>query len=142
MNFMYDKLKNHIGHNVVCVSYGDDYHDPDDICIECEDCNEVLVSAETFEEEKDETPQEETAIIKNLIEAMCNYGMEFAWTDNDTIEALIDCGITKQDFIDCGYKDFVSEYFEEDEDKNDKDDEISHKWDKAWDEEVERRLED
>ena len=50
-NFMYEKLKNHIGHNVVCVSYGD-YYDPDDICIECEDCNEVLISTETYEEEE------------------------------------------------------------------------------------------
>ena len=52
-NYMYEKLKNHIGHNIVCVAYGDDYHDPDDICIECEDCNEVLISAETYEEENE-----------------------------------------------------------------------------------------
>lgn len=45
---MYEKLKPHIGHNIVCVSYGDK-DNPDDICIECEDCNEVLVSAETLE---------------------------------------------------------------------------------------------
>ena len=130
-NFMYDKLKNHIGHNIVCVSYGD-YHDPDDICIECEDCNEVLISTETFEEEKN--------TIKNLIEAMCNYGLEYSFTDNEVIEALIECGIEKQDFIDCGYENFVSEYFQDDEDENDKDAEISHKWDEAWDKEVERRL--
>lgn len=50
MNWMYEKLKEHIGHNVVCVAYGD-IDDPVDICIECEDCNEALVSAEDFEEE-------------------------------------------------------------------------------------------
>jgi hypothetical protein len=43
---MYEKLKRHIGHAIVCVCYGDP-DDPNDICIECEDCNEVLISAET-----------------------------------------------------------------------------------------------
>lgn len=50
VNWMYTKLKEHIGHDIVCVAYGD-INDPVDICIECEDCNEVLVSAEDFEEE-------------------------------------------------------------------------------------------
>ena len=50
---MYKKLKPHIGHKIVCVAYGDlDY--PADICIECEDCNEVLISAEAFEEGTDD----------------------------------------------------------------------------------------
>lgn len=49
---MYDKLRPHIGHNIVCVCYGNDGEDPVDICIECEDCNEVLISAETFDEEE------------------------------------------------------------------------------------------
>lgn len=52
-NFMYEKLKNHIGHDIVCVAYGD-IDNPCDICIECEDCNEVLISAETFDEEEEE----------------------------------------------------------------------------------------
>ena len=52
-NYMYEKLKNHIGHDIVCVAYGD-IDNPDDFCIECEDCNEVLVSAETFDEEEEE----------------------------------------------------------------------------------------
>ena len=51
MNWMYEKLKPHIGHNIVCVSYGKDGEEPVDICIECEDCNEVLISAESFDEE-------------------------------------------------------------------------------------------
>lgn len=49
MNWIYEKLKPHIGHDIVCVAYGDINH-PVDICIECEDCNEILVSAEDFEE--------------------------------------------------------------------------------------------
>ena len=40
MHWMYERLKEHIGHNVVCVAYGD-INDPVDICIECEDCNEA-----------------------------------------------------------------------------------------------------
>lgn len=43
---MYEKLKPHIGHRISCVCYGD-FKNPADICIECEDCCEVLVSAET-----------------------------------------------------------------------------------------------
>ena len=49
-DIIYNALKTHIGHNIVCVAYGD-INNPDDICIECEDCNEVLISAETFEDE-------------------------------------------------------------------------------------------
>lgn len=43
-----EKLMAHRGHNIVCVSYGD-WDDPADVCIECEDCCEVLVSAEDDE---------------------------------------------------------------------------------------------
>ena len=54
VNFMFEKLRPHIGHNVVCVEYkpryADEADDPADICIECEDCNRVLVSAEDFDE--------------------------------------------------------------------------------------------
>jgi hypothetical protein len=48
MNYMFDKLRNHIGHNIVCVRYGDEDNTAD-VCIECEDCCEVLISAEDFE---------------------------------------------------------------------------------------------
>lgn len=47
-NIMREKLMAHRGHHIVCVSYGD-WDDPADVCIECEDCNEVLVSAEDFD---------------------------------------------------------------------------------------------
>ena len=49
---MRERLRPHIGHRIVCVCYGDP-DDPADICIECEDCCEVLVSAETFEFEEE-----------------------------------------------------------------------------------------
>ena len=45
-----EKLMRHRGHNIECVCYGD-WDDPADVCIECVDCNEVLVSAEDFESE-------------------------------------------------------------------------------------------
>lgn len=51
-NYMYKKLKDHIGHNIVCVAYGD-IENPVDICIECEDCDCVLVSAEDFDVEEE-----------------------------------------------------------------------------------------
>ena len=52
MNYIYEKLKPHIGHNIACVAYGD-VNNPMDICIECEDCHEILISAESFDDEED-----------------------------------------------------------------------------------------
>lgn len=37
-----------VGHDISCVTYGDS-EDPDDVCIECDECGTVLVSAEDFE---------------------------------------------------------------------------------------------
>lgn len=51
MNYIKEKLLNHIGHNIVCVYYGNK-EDPNDVCIECEDCNEVLISAEDYDMEE------------------------------------------------------------------------------------------
>ena len=53
MNWLFEKLKPHIGHKIVCVSYGDS-NEPVDICIECVDCCEVLLSSETFDYEEAE----------------------------------------------------------------------------------------
>ena len=44
----YTWMKRHVGHHINCVYYGDSVNDPDDVCIECETCNEVLFSAETL----------------------------------------------------------------------------------------------
>lgn len=44
----YAWMKRHVGHHISCVYYGDSANDPDDVCIECETCNEVLFSAETL----------------------------------------------------------------------------------------------
>jgi len=48
---MYNKLKEHLGHNIECASYGKDL---ENISIECTDCNEVLVSHDKEPEDNEE----------------------------------------------------------------------------------------
>ena len=48
-NWMMEKFIDHVGHEIVCVAYGD-LNDPHDVCIECETCGCVLVSAGDFDE--------------------------------------------------------------------------------------------
>lgn len=49
-NFMYDKLKPHIGHKISCVYYRTHDDKIVDICLECETCQQVLISAEDYDE--------------------------------------------------------------------------------------------
>ena len=44
---LWNILKQHRGHKVVIATYGD-WNDPADICLECEDCCEVLLDAEIY----------------------------------------------------------------------------------------------
>lgn len=44
---LWDMLKRHRGHQVTIASYGD-YNNPQCICLECEDCNEIVVDAEMY----------------------------------------------------------------------------------------------
>ena len=44
---LWNLLNDHIGHNVEIVYYGDP-NDPADICLECLDCNEVILDAEIY----------------------------------------------------------------------------------------------
>lgn len=44
---LWNKLKKHRGHKVNIVSYGD-RNNPEDICLECEDCEEVVLDAEIY----------------------------------------------------------------------------------------------
>lgn len=44
---LWDELRKHIGHNVRVVCYGDP-ENPADICLECEDCDEVILDAEIY----------------------------------------------------------------------------------------------
>lgn len=46
-DMLWDLLLKHRGHNVAIVSYGDPVH-PADVCLECEDCNEVVLDAEIY----------------------------------------------------------------------------------------------
>lgn len=39
---LWDMLKSHIGHQVCIAAYGDT-DDPMDICLECEECGEVIL---------------------------------------------------------------------------------------------------
>lgn len=55
-----------------------------------------------------------TNVVKNLIKAMSEYALENQWCDSEAIDALVECGITEQEFIACGYGDFVKDYFKED----------------------------
>ena len=44
---LWNELKKHRGHKVSIVSYGD-WDNPADICLECEDCGEVVLDAELY----------------------------------------------------------------------------------------------
>ena len=44
---LWDILYKHRNHNVVITTYGN-WNNPTDVCLECEDCNEVLLDAEIY----------------------------------------------------------------------------------------------
>lgn len=44
---LWDILKTHFGHSVCIACYGDP-DNPADVCLECEDCGEVLLDAELY----------------------------------------------------------------------------------------------
>lgn len=50
---------------------------------------------------------------ETLIHAMAEYGLENSWNDSDIIDALIDVGVTKEDFQNAGYAHFVKDYFKD-----------------------------
>ncbi len=51
--------------------------------------------------------------VKNLIRAMVAYGLEYSWNDSDIIDALVNIGITYDDFCQAGAEEFVQSYFED-----------------------------
>lgn len=53
-------------------------------------------------------------VVNNLITAMFDFALENQWCDGEAIDVLVQCGITEQDFISCGYGEFVKDYFKED----------------------------
>lgn len=44
---LWNELRKHIGHKVNIVSYGD-WDNPANVCLECEDCGEVVLDAEIY----------------------------------------------------------------------------------------------
>ncbi|MDA8137023.1 MAG: hypothetical protein M0036_00095 [Desulfobacteraceae bacterium] len=41
---LFEKLNPHVGHKIVCVTYGgDEGEHPENVAIECEDCGAVLL---------------------------------------------------------------------------------------------------
>lgn len=50
MNWIRLRLRPHVGHRILCVIYGDS-ENPADICIECETCNCILISAEDYDKD-------------------------------------------------------------------------------------------
>ena len=44
---LWDALNTHFGHRVCITRYGDP-DNPADVCLECEDCNEVILDAEIY----------------------------------------------------------------------------------------------
>ncbi len=46
-NLLWDALLDHWGHNVRIVKYGDP-DAPADVCLECNDCGEVILDAEIY----------------------------------------------------------------------------------------------
>ena len=46
-NLLWNALLKHRGHNVEIAVYGDPY-DPADVCLECTDCNEVILDSEIY----------------------------------------------------------------------------------------------
>jgi len=46
-NLLWDALKKHWGHKVEIAIYGDRLL-PADVCLECMDCNEVVLDAELY----------------------------------------------------------------------------------------------
>lgn len=46
-------------------------------------------------------------VVKNLINAVTAYAMECSWTDADAVDALTSMGVTKEDFVACGFGEFI-----------------------------------
>ena len=56
---------------------------------------------------------EQEEALQNLMNAVAEFGLASAWTDNDIIEALTQLGVTRADFERHGKGDFVKSYYDE-----------------------------
>lgn len=81
-NWVADKLRAHIGHKIAVVTYGKgDVHE--DICVECEDCGEVLISAEDFNEAKDATSTDVQKVYTSGKRELTGGDFHFEWDAPD-----------------------------------------------------------
>lgn len=55
----YDELREHIGHRVVCVCYGEKGKDPANVAVECETCSTVLMDYNQGESDYDDGQEDE-----------------------------------------------------------------------------------
>ena len=67
------------------------------------------------EHQKNLSCERKDDMVANLIDAMAAYGEENNWCDSDIIDALIEVGVTEEDFKRTEHWDFVKSYFEEPE---------------------------
>lgn len=79
---------------------------------------EVICIAEKAQEWIGEKTVEKDT-TKKLMDAVAEYGLESGWCDNEIIDTLVECGVTQEDFQKYGKADFVKEYFETEERKED-----------------------
>lgn len=59
------------------------------------------------------TLDDKEQVTSELIKAMVAYGLENSWCDSEIIDALVELGITHEDFLKAGAGDFVKNYFED-----------------------------
>lgn len=86
----FKELKEHEGHNVVVVSYGDDHN----IAIECEDCCEVLLDFDNTDEPEEVIPEEYGPLL--TLRDELKYNHDIRWID---LETLIERDIESRNYL-------------------------------------------
>jgi hypothetical protein len=124
--YSYEDLKRHVGHDIHCVSYAQSYEfedDPENISVECWDCNEVLMDYDRDQEKEGLITVAETAShflekVMSLVESLNGFimlgythGMELEEGENwgeemyELHKALIDANVLYKPVCNCRYKD-------------------------------------
>lgn len=68
----------------------------------CPECGEIEYKKQ----------MEDLTIIKALIKTFQDYAKINDWTDSEFINELIGIGITKEDFVNCGYGKYIETYID------------------------------
>jgi len=85
---MYEKLKEHTGHAIDCVTYGDE-----NVAIECLDCNMVLIDFDRVEEDEEKMQELDPLacsaenIINDLLDIIENSLPELYSSSNEVLKA-------------------------------------------------------